>query len=89
METISWARSRLSRGQRGNFTDLDQTGRTNEVKVVYDLMVTFWTDDAANAPQRHHFKVFKPVAALQPDDLPFSWMKRALVLPDGQGCDCC
>ena len=54
-----------------------------------ETVVAFWTDDAANVLQRHHFKVFKPVAALQPEDLPFSWMKRALVLPDGQGCDCC
>ena len=54
-----------------------------------ETVVAFWTHDAAAATQRHHFKVFKPVAAVQPDDLPFAWMKRALVQPDGQGCDCC
>ncbi len=54
-----------------------------------ETVVAFWTHDAAEPPLRHHFKVFKPVAAVQWDDLPFAWMKRALVLPDGQGCDCC
>lgn len=32
--------------QRGNFTDRDKSGRINEVKVVHDLMITFWTDHA-------------------------------------------
>ena len=39
--------------------------------------------------RRHHFKVFKPVTAVVPDDLPYAWLKDTLVLPEGAGCDCC
>ena len=38
---------------------------------------------------RHHFKVFKPLAAVACDDLPPSWMKDALAMPDGIECECC
>jgi nitrate reductase delta subunit len=38
---------------------------------------------------RHHFKVFKPLAAVAEDDLPPAWMKDALAMPDGIECDCC
>ena len=50
-----------------------------------ETVVAFWTAD----DRRHHFKVFKPVADVVPDDLPYAWMKDALVVPDGMGCDCC
>jgi len=49
-----------------------------------ETVVVFWT-----APERrHHFKVFKPVAAVTPDDLPPAWLKDALVVAQGD-CDCC
>ncbi len=35
-----------SPSQQGDFQDADETGRTNEVKVVYDLLVTYWVDHA-------------------------------------------
>lgn len=50
-----------------------------------ETVVAFWTRDG----QRHHFKVFKPAADVTPDDLPYAWMKRALAVPEGAGCDCC
>jgi hypothetical protein len=34
-------------------------------------------------------KVFKRVTEVVADDLPYAWLKDALVLPDGAGCDCC
>jgi nitrate reductase delta subunit len=49
-----------------------------------DTVVVFWT-----ACGRHHFKVFKPVAEIVPDDLPPAWMRDALVERDGIGCECC
>ena len=49
-----------------------------------DTVIAFWTEQG-----RHHFKVFKPVAEVVPDDLPPSWMKNALVVPEGADCDCC
>lgn len=39
--------------------------------------------------RRYHFKVFKPVTEVVPDDLPYGWLKDTLVLPEGAGCDCC
>ncbi|HEX7889911.1 MAG TPA: hypothetical protein VF522_11170 [Ramlibacter sp.] len=50
-----------------------------------ETVVAFWTLDG----QRHHFKIFKPAADIAPDDLPYAWMKRALAVPEGYGCDCC
>jgi len=47
--------------------------------------VAFWTAE----DRRHHFKVFKPVADVVPDDLPPAWLKDALVIPPGGDCDCC
>ena len=39
--------------------------------------------------QRHHFKVFKPVADVTDDDLPPYWMKRSLAVSDDFQCECC
>ena len=50
-----------------------------------ETVVAFWTQP----DRRHHFKMFKPAAEVVPDDLPYAWMKDALVVPDGFTCDCC
>ncbi|MDB5731765.1 MAG: nitrate reductase molybdenum cofactor assembly chaperone [Variovorax sp.] len=49
-----------------------------------ETVVAFWTE----GDRRHHFKVFKPVAEVRPDDLPYAWMKNALVVPEGFSCNC-
>ena len=49
-----------------------------------ETVIAFWSDE-----RRHHFKVFKPVADVTDADLPPSWMKRALAVPDDFECDCC
>jgi len=49
-----------------------------------ETAVAFWSDE-----KRHHFKLFKAVAEVAFDDLPFSWMKDELVVPEGFNCDCC
>ena len=49
-----------------------------------ETVVAFWENDA-----RHHFKLFKPVAEVTSDNLPFAWMKESLIVPEGFGCDCC
>ena len=46
--------------------------------------VVFWT-----AAGRHHFKIFKPLAAVSEDDLPPAFMKNALLALEGFDCDCC
>ena len=50
-----------------------------------ETVVAFWTE----GDRRHHFKVFKPVAEVTPDDLPPTWMKNALVADEMLGCECC
>ena len=49
-----------------------------------ETVIAFWSEE-----RRHHFKVFKPVADVADADLPPSWMKRALAVPDDFECDCC
>jgi nitrate reductase molybdenum cofactor assembly chaperone NarJ/NarW len=46
--------------------------------------VVFWTQAG-----RHHFKIFKPLAEVDADDVPPAFMKNALVAPEGFDCDCC
>ncbi len=50
-----------------------------------ETVIAFWTEDT----QRRHYKIFKPVEQVVEDDLPPSWMKNALIVPEGTGCDCC
>ncbi len=50
-----------------------------------ETAVGFWTDEET----RYHFRIFKPVAAVVADDLPFAWQKEALALPPDWACDCC
>ena len=46
-----------------------------------ETVVVFWTD------RRHRFKLFKPLAAVVEDDLPFGWLKDALA--EDVELDCC
>jgi nitrate reductase delta subunit len=49
-----------------------------------ETVVMFWI-----AEQCYQFKLFKPVAEVVDDDLPYAWLKDALVLPEGFEYDCC
>jgi hypothetical protein len=49
-----------------------------------ETVVVFWTDAAT----RHRFKIFKPVEQVVEDDLPYAWLKEALI-DDGSGWECC
>jgi nitrate reductase delta subunit len=49
-----------------------------------ETVIAFWTDGGT----RHHWKVFKPLAAVVEDDLPPSWMKPALVVDEEFMADC-
>jgi nitrate reductase delta subunit len=50
-----------------------------------ETVVAFWTADAT----RHQFKMFKRAQEVVADDLPFTWLKDALAVPEGIECDCC
>jgi nitrate reductase delta subunit len=49
-----------------------------------ETVVAFWI-----AEQRYQFKLFKPVAEVVVDDLPFAWLREALAVQEGVGGDCC
>ena len=38
---------------------------------------------------RHHFKIFKPLAQVNEEDLPPAFLKNALVALEGFECACC
>ena len=50
-----------------------------------ETVVAFWTTPQA----RHHFRVFKPIEQIVPDDLPYSWQKPTLLATVALGCECC
>ena len=50
-----------------------------------ETVVAFWIRDKT----RHHFKVFKRAEEVDEQDLPFSWMKTALAVPEGFDPYCC
>jgi len=47
-----------------------------------ETVVAFWTE----GNRRHQFKLFKPVAEVVSDDLPFAWLKDALVWTGEDEC---
>jgi hypothetical protein len=78
-----WTRARFSLAE-------DVTILVSEVACMLpgcpplETVIVFWDADT-----RHHFKIFKPVAEVVHDDLPFAWLKDALAVPDDFVCDCC
>ena len=50
-----------------------------------ETVVVFWID----GDTRHHFKVFKRVEEVVPNDLPPIWLKNALIAVEGEGLECC
>jgi hypothetical protein len=50
-----------------------------------ETVVTFWTGGG----ERHWFKIFKPVAEVDFDDLPPAWLKDALYAADPVDGACC
>jgi len=86
------ARARVRDWTRERFAlDPDDAIAVSEIEATLpgcpprETVIEFRTGDG----MRHHFKVFKPLAAVVPEDLPPAWMKGALGMPDGIECDCC
>jgi nitrate reductase delta subunit len=50
-----------------------------------ETIVAFWGGDGT----RYRFKVFKPIAEVVYDDLPYAWLLPALVDDGGLGLECC
>ena len=49
-----------------------------------ETVIAFWIGE-----QRHHLKLFKPVAEVTPNDLPPSWFRSALAVDVNFDGDCC
>jgi hypothetical protein len=79
----AWTRARFALGD-------DETVMVSEIACTVpgcppiETHVVFWT-----ASGRHHFQVFKPLAAVVEDDLPPAFMKDALTWATGVECSCC
>jgi nitrate reductase delta subunit len=50
-----------------------------------ETVVVFWGEGGT----RHQFKLFKPIVEVVEDDLPPRWLKRALVVDEWAGLECC
>jgi nitrate reductase delta subunit len=79
-----WTRERFALGA-GDAIAISEIEATLPGCPPLETVIEFRTADGL----RHHFKVFKPLAAVAPEDLPPGWMKDALAMPDGIECDCC
>jgi nitrate reductase delta subunit len=49
-----------------------------------ETAVTFWIAD-----QRYQFKVFKSLAEVVTEDVPYAWLKEALAVCEDFDCGCC
>ena len=47
-------------------------------------VIAFWENE-----KRYQFKIFKPAAAVVPDDFPPAWQKDLLAVPVEFACECC
>jgi hypothetical protein len=79
-----WARERFALGADDPVA-VSEVESTVPGSPPLETVVEFRTAEGL----RHHFKVFKPLAAVSRDDLPPGWMRDALAMPDGIECECC
>ncbi|HXW40021.1 MAG TPA: hypothetical protein VEK75_02375 [Xanthobacteraceae bacterium] len=79
----SWTRTRFALAG-------DETVMVSEIACTVpgcppiETHIVFWS-----ALGRHHYKIFKPLAAVVEDDLPPAFMKNALLALDALDCECC
>jgi hypothetical protein len=50
-----------------------------------ETVVAFWTKDET----RYRYKVFKPIADVLYEDLPYRWLLPSLIDDGGLGLECC
>lgn len=84
-KVVGWTRERFSLSAQSVVLVNEVAGTLPGFPPLYTVIV-FWTGALA---QRHHLKVFKPMAQVTPDDLPPYWMRDALAVPPEFACDCC
>jgi nitrate reductase delta subunit len=79
-----WTRSRFSLGSESTLLVSELENALPGFPPLATV-VAFWTPER----RHYHFKVFKPLEEVLEDDLPPYWLKDALEVPAGAGCDCC
>jgi len=78
-----WTRKRFSLPQEAAIS-VAEVACTLPGCAPLETVVMFWI-----AEQRYQFKLFKPVAEVVIDDLPYAWLKDALAVQEGVGWECC
>src|SRR6266850_2505311 len=78
-----WTRKRFSLPQEAAIS-VAEVACTLPGCAPLETVVMFWI-----AEQRYQFKLFKPVAEVLIDDLPYAWLKDALAVQEGVGWQCC
>lgn len=90
----AWTQARFGLGADAMILVTERAGTIPGGPPV-ETVVAFWEASPDSAAQeragegRYHFRVFKPVAEIAAEDLPYAWLKPALAaVPDFQ-CGCC
>ena len=80
---VDWTRERFGLGEPDTVVVTENT-RALPGFPPRETVVGFWTADGT----RHHYRVFKRIEDVAPEDLPPAWLKASLAW-DGFDCDCC
>jgi len=78
-----WTRERFEL-EAGDTIVVSENARVLPGFPPRETVVGFWTADGT----RHHYRVFKRVEDVVPEDLPPAWLRASLAW-DGFDCDCC
>ena len=78
-----WTRERFALGE-GDTIVVTENARALPGFPPRETVVGFWTADGT----RHHYRVFKRIEDVAPEDVPPAWLKASLAW-DGFDCDCC
>lgn len=79
-----WTRARFALGEDELTIVTEEEGRLPGVPERQTLIVFQGADRL-----KRHYRIFKPAVDVCEDDLPPSWMKDALITPEGFQCSCC
>jgi hypothetical protein len=79
-----WTRERFSLGADATILVSELESAVPGFPPLHTV-VAFWTADR----RHYHFRVFKPLAAVEESDVPPSWYREALAVSDPGQCSCC
>ena len=79
-----WTRERFALGSDATILVTELESAVPGFPPLHTV-VAFWTPER----KHYHFRVFKPLAAVDEVDLPPAWYLDALAVTQAGGCDCC